>query len=138
MKPVFIDTMGWYCLFDRGEAKHDEARAIMVELGRARTPLVTSDYVVDETATLLVARRAGGLLGEFFELIEHSAALTLTPIGPGRFREACGYLLKHREQGYSFTDVTSFIVMRELGMADALTDDLHFEEAGFGCLLRGR
>ena len=135
MKPVFIDSMGWACLFDRREAKHGEAVRRMAECAQLRRPLVTTDYVVDETATLLVARRAGGLLGELFEMLEQSAALTLTPVGPGRFREACGYLLKHRDHGYSFTDVTSFIVMRELGMSDALTEDRHFEKAGFRCLL---
>ena len=135
MKPVFIDTAGWACLLDRREARHGEAARLMAECGQMRRPLVTTDYVVDETATLLIARRAGGLLGELFELIGRSAALTLTPVGPGRFREACGYLLKHRDQGYSFTDVTSFIVMRELGMTDALTEDRHFEKAGFRRLL---
>jgi predicted nucleic acid-binding protein len=135
VKPVFIDTMGWACLLDRREAKHEETARLMAEWGQMRRSLVTTDYVVDETATLLTARRAGGVLGEFFELIEHSRALTLTPVGPGRFREACGYLLKHRDQGYSFTDVTSFIVMNELGMTDALTEDRQFEKAGFRRLL---
>jgi uncharacterized protein len=135
VKPVFIDTMGWACLLDRREARHEEAARLMAGWGKLHRPLVSTDYVVDETATLLVARRAGGVLGEFFELIESSAALTLTPIGPGRFRGACRYLLKHRDQGYSFTDVTSFIVMRELGMSEALTEDRHFAKAGFRCLL---
>ena len=135
MKPVFIDTAGWACLLDRRQAKHGEAVRLMAECAQLRRPLVTTDYVVDETATLLVARRVGGVLGEFFELIGRSSALTLTPVGPGRFREACGYLLKHRDQGYSFTDATSFIIMRELGMSDALTEDRHFEQAGFRRLL---
>jgi predicted nucleic acid-binding protein len=135
VKPVFIDTMGWACLLDRREAKHEQAGRLLAGWGELQRPLVTTDYVVDETATLLVARRAGGVLGEFFELVERSAALTLTPVGPGRFREACRYLLKHRDQGYSFTDVTSFIVMQELGVAEALTEDRHFEKAGFRCLL---
>lgn len=135
MKPVFIDTAGWACLLDRREAKHGESVRLMAECAQLRRPLVTTDYVVDETATLLIARQAGGLLGEFFELLGRSAALTLTPVGPGRFREACGYLLKHRDEGYSFTDVTNFIIMRELGMSDALTEDRHFEQAGFRRLL---
>jgi predicted nucleic acid-binding protein len=133
--PVFIDTMGWYCLLDRHEGKHEEACGIMADLARTKTPLVTTDYVVDETATLLVARRGAGMLGALFERTEQSAALTLTPIGPGRYREAWGYLLKHSDQGYSFTDVTSFVVMRELGCADVLTNDGHFEKAGFRRLL---
>lgn len=91
--------------------------------------------MIDDTATLLVARRASGPLGSLFERTEHSAALTLTPVGQGRFREAQGYLLKHCDRGYSFTDVTSFIVMRELGCTDVLTNDTHFEKAGFRCLL---
>lgn len=135
MKPVFVDTMGWACPLDRREAKHGEAVRLMVEFAKRRRPLVTTDYVVDETATLPVARRAGGLLGEFFDLLGRSAALTLTPVGMGRFREACGYLLKHRDQGYSFTDVASFIVMRELQMSDALPEDRLFEQAGFRRLL---
>ena len=137
MKPVFVDTMGWYCLLNRRETRHEAAQAVMKKLARARTPLVTTDYVVDETATLIVARRMPGLLGGFFGMIEASQALTVTPVGPGRFREACSFLLKHRDQGCSFTDVTSFIVMRELGIVEALTDDRHFEKAGFRRLLRG-
>ena len=72
--------MGWACLLDRREAKHEETARLMAEWGQMRRSLVTTDYVVDETATLLTARRAGGVLGEFFELIEHSTALTLTPV----------------------------------------------------------
>lgn len=137
MKPVFVDTTGWYCLLNRRESRHEAAQAVMRKLARSRTSLVTTDYVVDETATLIVARRAPMLLEGLFRLIEASQALTVTPVGTGRFREACSTLLKHRDQGYSFTDVTSFIVMRELGLVEVLTDDLHFEKAGFRCLLRG-
>ncbi|MCL4181260.1 MAG: hypothetical protein KJ072_26400 [Verrucomicrobia bacterium] len=39
-------------------------------------------------------------------------------------------------RGYSFTDCTRFVVMRELPLRDALTADHHFVEAGFRGLLR--
>jgi hypothetical protein len=36
----------------------------------------------------------------------------------------------------SFVDCASFVLMRELGLADALAADRHFEQAGFNILLR--
>jgi hypothetical protein len=35
-----------------------------------------------------------------------------------------------------FVDTVVYIVMREYGLADALTADHHFEQAGFTVLLR--
>jgi predicted nucleic acid-binding protein len=136
VKPVFVDTMGWYSLFDRRDAWHKKAAAIMAGLGRAKASLVTTDYVVDETATLLLVRGATVALDGFFAMLSASQALTVASVGPARFQEASAYFLKHRDQGYSFTDVTSFIVMRELKCREALTHDEHFEKAGFHRLLR--
>ncbi|MGH7943662.1 MAG: hypothetical protein ACREH8_17335 [Opitutaceae bacterium] len=43
-----------------------------------------------------------------------------------RFESAKVFFRKHADHGYSFTDCTSFVVMRELGISDALTTDRHF------------
>lgn len=135
MKPVFVDTMGWYSLFDRRDAWHEAAKSLLARLARKKTPLLTTDYVVDETATLLMVRGATRALDAFFGMLDESSALTVSMIGPDRFTQARDYFLKHRDQQYSFTDVTSFIVMRELRLKDAFTHDDHFEKAGFTRLL---
>lgn len=135
MKPVFVDTMGWYSLFDRRDSWHEAARGLLSRLARKKTPLVTTDYVVDETATLLMVRGATRALDAFFGMLDQTAALTVAGIGPDRFAQARDYFLKHRDQQYSFTDVTSFVVMRELRLKDAFTHDEHFERAGFNRLL---
>lgn len=135
MKAVFVDTMGWYSLFDRRDAWHDRAAALMRTMARKKTTLITTDYVVDETATLLLARGAKVSLTAFFEMIEQSQALALAMVGPSRFKEASMFFQKHRDQGYSFTDVTSFLVMWELKITSAFTHDAHFTRAGFERLL---
>lgn len=135
MKPVFVDTMGWYSLFDRRDSWHAAARSVLARLARKKAPLVTTDYVIDETATLLMVRGATRALDAFFTMLDQSAALTVAGIGPDRFTQARDYFLKHRDQKYSFTDVTSFVVMRELRLKDAFTHDEHFERAGFNRLL---
>lgn len=136
MKPVFVDTMGWYSLLDRRDEWHRAARDEMDRLRAAATPLVTTDYILDETATLLKVRRALRAIQGFFDSVGSSRMLTVTPVNADRFDRARTFFLKQLDHGYSFTDVTSFVVMQELGLTDVLTHDAHFAEAGFVPLLR--
>ncbi len=135
MNAVFVDTMGWYGLVDKRDSAHAQAAQALAGLGRRLIPLVTTDYVLDETATLLKVRGAAHLAVSFFDRVEASRALTVARIDAGRFALARAYFVKHIDHGYSFTDVTSFIVMRELGITEVLTKDEHFVEAGFTKLI---
>ena len=90
MKPVFVDTMGWYSLFDRRDSWHSSVGALLKNLAGRKIPLLTTDYVVDETATLLMVRGASRALDAFFEMLEESSALTaLCPPKPTPARLAC-------------------------------------------------
>jgi len=43
---------------------------------------------------------------------------------------------QRRDKGWSLTDCISFLAMQRHGLAEALTADHHFEQAGFNILLR--
>ena len=43
---------------------------------------------------------------------------------------------KYGDKGWTLTDCISFVAMKEEGLSEALTGDLHFEEAGFKALLK--
>jgi predicted nucleic acid-binding protein len=54
-------------------------------------------------------------------------------VTPDRFTGAWKMRLRYSDKPrISFTDFTSFVVMRELGLKFALTGDAHFEQAGMG------
>ncbi len=134
-EPLFIDSGGFYALVSAERATHAEAVAIMEESRRGRRRAVTTDYVLDETATLLRARGLTKQLKEFLWLTEASQALNIEWMTPDRFAAARTFMLKHLDQEFSFTDCASFIVMKELRLIDALATDRHFRIAGFNPLL---
>jgi predicted nucleic acid-binding protein len=128
---TFVDTAAWRALIDRRDAKHGAAAAEMNRLIQRGTRLITSDYVVDEACTLIRARVGAHASVQFLDLLDKTVALALEWIGPDRFESARTLFRKHPDQGFSFTDCTSFVLMEELGITDVLTTDQHFRVKGF-------
>lgn len=134
-REIFADTSALHAFVNARDEHHAEAaRTIAMILETDRT-LVVTDYVVAESLNLATARGGRLVAQRTLDLIEQSAGIRLEWIGPERFAAAKALFRKHADHGYSFTDCTSFIVMRELGLAEALTTDRHFREAGFKPLL---
>ena len=132
---VFVDTSGFYSLLVQMEGMHRQATAFMAQAARERKRFITTDYVLDESATLLRARGHGTLLDPLFETIEASSAVRVEWTTPQRFHETKAFCLQHADKAWSFTDCLSFVVMRALELRQALTSDIHFEQAGFQRLL---
>lgn len=53
MKPVFVDTGAWIAVAETRDRLHGVATAHLQRLVRRGVPLLTSNYVVSETATKL-------------------------------------------------------------------------------------
>jgi predicted nucleic acid-binding protein len=134
-REVFVDTSGLYALVDRKDAHHATARAVVERLLRAGRRLVATDYVLAETVNLANARSGTRVAIRVLDLIEQSAGIRIEWIGASRFDITKVFFRKHADHSYSFTDCTSFVLMRELKLSQALTTDHHFSQAGFETLL---
>lgn len=115
--------------------RHEAAEARLRDGQRKQGRFVTTDYILDEAATLLKARGHGHLLKPFFDSLFASLACQIEWTDATRFDSVRTYFLKHADQAWSFTDCLSFRVMKERRISDGLTKDLHFQEAGFTVLL---
>lgn len=132
---VFMDSAGFLALWDGGDQHHAAAVRVQQDLVRKRCRFVTSEYIVDETATLLLIRHSHQAAADFLQTIENSEALRLEWIGPERFHSAIVLFQRHSDKEWSFTDCVSFTLMRELQIKNAFTTDRHFKQAGFVVLL---
>lgn len=135
-RDVFMDTAGFVALWDASDEHHRAAVRMHGDLARSRRRFITSEYVVDETVTMLLVVHSHADAADFLDTIERSEWVTLEWISPERFHAAVTFFQKHADKEWSFTDCISFGLMREHRIRDAFTTDHHFKQAGFVPLLK--
>ena len=69
-KEIFVDTSGFYAILVKDDDRHRPALRVLKESQRRKRGFITTDYVLDETATLLQARGFAHLLDQFFQIVE--------------------------------------------------------------------
>lgn len=131
MKALFVDTAGWVACADEADPAHRRAVAARDAWLEAGGVLATTDDVVDETLTLLRMRLGLDAAEAWWRQVDGSQRLQWEFISLARADKARELFFRYRDKDFSFTDCTSFVVMRELRLRKALTTDRHFVQAGF-------
>jgi len=133
---LFIDTWGWIVLRNKREPRHAEITKFYSSRKKQRGLSYTTDYVLDETFTLLFRRLSFKEAKDSLDIIDlaiKEGYLRLERITAERFEEAKGLRIKFRDKPrMSFTDLTSMVVMAERGITDILTEDDHYTQVGMG------
>ena len=131
MKGIFVDTAGWMAMADGADPSHQDVSRARDAWMRRGALLVSTDFVLDETLTLIRVRLGLPAAARWWDQVESSARVRWEPIGKDRLERARRWFFQWSDQRFSFTDCTSFVVMRELDLKNALTTDRHFRHAGF-------
>lgn len=132
--PIFIDTSAWVGITDAGESSHGIVSAIYKELLKSSVRLITTDLVLAETQ-ILISRRIGAEVANIFlDSLNHSPSIEIVFLDQETELAAKKVLEKFSDQDLSFTDATSFAIMKSRKMRTAFTLDKHFAIAGFRTL----
>ena len=91
---------------------------------------MTSDYVVDETLTTIRVRLGLPAAEAWWQQVDGSSHLRTEAVSPERADRARLLFFRNRDKDFSFTDCTSFVIMKELRIRASLTLDRHFELMG--------
>ena len=126
---MFVDTGAWYALADRSDRHHDRARKFYLTEAPAGR-LVTTDLVVAETWALLGAHLGRAAAIAFWDTLRMTR-IPVLPLDIADLEAAWRIVEAFPGETFSFTDCTSFVLMRHLKLREALTTDHHFVQAGF-------
>jgi len=133
---LFIDTWGWIVIHNKREPRHGEINSFYRNFRVQGGEIYTTDYVLDETLTLLFRRLPFSLAAEAMNVLNNAiddGYINLEWISPQRFEKAREFRLKFQDKPeISFTDLTSMAVMSEMELLSILTDDDHFIHVGMG------
>jgi predicted nucleic acid-binding protein len=124
---IFVDTSAWYALTDSRDPNHGRAQQLFARLLEEQTPLLTHNYVVVESMSL-IQNRLG--LAAARVLADEMRAFTIVWIDEEIHQEASLRWANGRLT-LSFVDSVSFVVMRRHEITTAFAFDSDFVAAGF-------
>lgn len=132
---IFLDTNGWIALLNSSDALHEAATAIWSDLVQSGATIVLTDWIVAETGNGLARTKARQSFPRAVELIRKSPRARLIPVTRPLLQAALDLYEKRSDKDWGLVDCASLLVMQESGMTEAITNDRHFAQAGFKCLL---
>jgi len=130
----FVDTGAWIALHNPKDKYHLAAKSFFNELKGKFVLFITSDYIIDESITYLRMHVSYAASVTFKNSIDDSRVVKLELITDFIRDQAWDIFLKYTDQVFSFTDCTSFALMKNLGLGKAFTFDNHFYILGFECV----
>ena len=128
MERVFVDTGGWYAAIARKDHDHEAAKEFLSD---NRLQLLTSDYVMDETVTLLQSRVGHSYTVKFLDALQTSEQIELIQLSSSHLTKTIELFRSRPDKDWSFTDCSSFVLMREYNIQYAFAFDEHFRQAGY-------
>jgi predicted nucleic acid-binding protein len=133
VKSVLVDTGAWIALLSRTDQHAAAATNRYRDLSGEGARLVTTNYIVDETATRL--RYGAGLDAAlaFRRMLDDSAQslrLRIAWIDEAIEREAWRILEQYRDVNLSLTDATTAVTARRTRIGEIFGFDRDFEAFG--------
>jgi hypothetical protein len=127
---IFIDTGAFIAAADNTDQYHLPAVNFITSSFLKYQP-VTSNFVICETLNFLRSRAGYQPAVTFREKLVESGGIDIITVNPLLEEQAWQIFKKYKDKEFSFTDCTSFAIMKALSIDTAFTFDQHFSQFGF-------
>lgn len=128
MSLVFVDSSAFLSLEDASERSHDRCREAFLALVADRARFVTTNFVFDETYTLLLVRLGRDRAVAWGTSFRASQLVGVVRVASEHEERAWEILIAYDDKDFSYTDATSLAVAENLGVDVVFTVDRHFRQ----------
>ncbi len=123
---IFVDSSAWFAATVPWDANHAAAAVGWLQATPGR--FLTTDYIVDETLTLLKSRGERTRADELGTDLFSGTWVELHYLLPEEIQHAWDVFRRFRDKAWSFTDCTSKVVIEKLHLTTAFAFDHHFHQ----------
>ncbi|HJR19564.1 MAG TPA: PIN domain-containing protein [Actinomycetota bacterium] len=130
MRSVLVDSSAFLSLEDPAERSHGRTRGAFVDLIAEGARLMTTNFVFDESYTLLLTRLGRDRAVGWGASLLASELIQILRVDEDHEARAWEIILSFADKEFSFTDATTFAVAESLEIREALSLDRHFRQYG--------
>ena len=129
---MLLDTHGLLCLLSRRERHHAQSHSLF----KGAAVRLTRNYVLAEFVALAQTRGVSRIDNlRFVQNLVANPDIETVWIDESLHHAALNLLHSRLDKTFSLCDAISFVLMRQRGITEALTNDHHFQQEEFVRLL---
>ncbi len=132
----FVDSVGWIALLNADDELHQEVDTVYKQLMKSGFRFVTTTAVLNEVANSLCKPKFRGAVVEYYKRLQKSHRVEIVFVDENLWSSGWELYENRPDKEWSLTDCISIVIMQEQSLRDAITNDKHFEQAGFNAILR--
>jgi predicted nucleic acid-binding protein len=132
MNKTFADTFYYLALLNPGDQAHRHALEVTAQCWGT---LITTQWILMEVGDAMSGPNVRQRFRHLIEALEADPGTIVVPATATLFRDGVALFKERLDKSWSLTDCTSFVVMDQQEIKEALTADRHFAQAGFTPLL---
>ena len=132
---LFLDAAYAIALSSPADEFHAPAVALAERLEASGARLVTTPAVLLEIGNALAKQQHRQAAARLLASLLADPTVEIVPLTDRLLERALELFSSRRDKEWGLTDCLSFVVMARRGIDQALTTDMHFQQAGFKILM---
>lgn len=124
---IIVDTSAIYALLDKGDKNHASAIQILKNIQKKNKEIFLTNFILAECHALFLSRLGADIAGAWLK----NNIWPVISVTETDEEMAKSIILGYTDKKFSYTDATTFAVMKRLQLDEAFSFDHHFVQIGF-------